>query len=61
MMYDADDRLELLEILDNQYKDARELIESEARGVLPQSMTQNGETTGITFTFRKLRLPKENK
>ena len=52
-MFDAEDRKELLEILDKEYKDAREIIENNR--VIPERMTHNRGLVGVTIIFRKLR------
>lgn len=51
-MYDQSDRKELLSIFDKIAKDARESLVND--GVLPQSMTDNGKSVGVTIKFRKL-------
>ena len=50
-MFDDEDRKELLEILDEEYKDARDIISNNKP--MPNSMTHNGEKVGVTIKFRK--------
>lgn len=50
--YDAEDRKELLEILDKQYKEAREIIENGK--AIPNHMSCNFQRTGVTIHLRKL-------
>ena len=58
-MFDSEDRKELVEILDKQYQDARDIIVNNE--VVPQGMTHNRGRVGVTIIFRKIYPNQEEK